>query len=405
MKIMQINCVYKVGSTGKILFDLEQYFVSEGHEVINVYGLGTKDNNKNNYKVLNKFLQFFNIVYTYSSGYMYKGSYISTLRIKRLIKKYKPDIVVLHSINGHMVNIYSIVSWLKKRKMPLIVVNHGEFFYTGSYTHVPEGSNQWLTGEKEKYPNAKKLTNSWFFDKTYSAIKKMKKAFDGNDNMVVVSVSPWVTERSSRSFVFKDKKHTTILNGIETKTFYPRETKELIEKLKLKDEKIVLHVTSGFDNRIKGSSYMLELAKTMLNDNYKFIFVGIKEKVELPPNCINVGVIYNQDELAEYYSLADVTVITSFRETFSMVVAESLSCGTPIVGFKAGGPESIALKEYSEFVEFGDVEALKTGVIKKAQSKDVTNISKLAHQKYDKGLMAKKYLETFKEVLTKNKQI
>ena len=80
-----------------------------------------------------------------------------------------------------------------------------------------------------------------------------------------------VTERSSRSFVFKDKKHTTILNGIETKTFYPRETKELIEKLKLKDEKIVLHVTSGFDNRIKGSSYMLELAKTMLNDNYKFI--------------------------------------------------------------------------------------------------------------------------------------
>ena len=125
----------------------------------------------------------------------------------------------------------------------------------------------------------------------------------------------------------------------------------------------------------------------------------------MPPNCINVGVIYNQDELAEYYSLADVTVITSFRETFSMVVAESLSCGTPIVGFKAGGPESIALKEYSEFVEFGDVEALKTGVIKKAQSKDVTNISKLAHQKYDKGLMAKKYLETFKEVLTKNKQI
>ena len=32
-----------------------------------------------------------------------------------------------------------------------------ESFYTGSYTHVPEGSNQWLTGEKEKYPNAKNL--------------------------------------------------------------------------------------------------------------------------------------------------------------------------------------------------------------------------------------------------------
>ena len=38
-----------------------------------------------------------------------------------------------------------------------------------------------------------------------------------------------------------------------------------------------------------------------------------------------------------------------------MVTAESLCCGTPVVGFKAGAPEQIAIKEFSEFVEYGDL--------------------------------------------------
>ena len=42
-----------------------------------------------------------------------------------------------------------------------------------------------------------------------------------------------------------------------------------------------------------------------------------------------------------------------------MIVAESLCCGTPVVGFKAGAPEQITIKEYSEFSEFGNIEILK----------------------------------------------
>ena len=70
------------------------------------------------------------------------------------------------------------------------------------------------------------------------------------------------------------------------------------------------------------------------------------------------GAAKNQDELAQLYSEADVTLILSKRETFSMVTAESLCCGTPVVGFKAGGPESIALSEWSSFSEYGDIDSL-----------------------------------------------
>ena len=41
-----------------------------------------------------------------------------------------------------------------------------------------------------------------------------------------------------------------------------------------------------------------------------------------------------------------------------MVTAESLCCGTPVVGFKAGGPESIAIEQYSHFVEQGNINAI-----------------------------------------------
>ena len=57
--------------------------------------------------------------------------------------------------------------------------------------------------------------------------------------------------------------------------------------------------------------------------------------------------VEDQSELAAFYSLADVTLLTSEKETFSMVCAESLCCGTPVVGFQAGAPEGISLPAVS----------------------------------------------------------
>jgi len=62
--------------------------------------------------------------------------------------------------------------------------------------------------------------------------------------------------------------------------------------------------------------------------------------------------------LARYYSMADVTVLTSKKETYSMVTVESLCCGTPVIGFKAGGPEQIAILEYCRFCEHGDIQTV-----------------------------------------------
>ncbi|MDD2496430.1 MAG: glycosyltransferase, partial [Tissierellia bacterium] len=69
--------------------------------------------------------------------------------------------------------------------------------------------------------------------------------------------------------------------------------------------------------------------------------------------------ITDQVFLSKIYSTADFTLILSKKETFSLVTADSLSCGTPVIGFDAGGPTEIAINNFGRFTVNGDYEKLK----------------------------------------------
>ncbi len=81
-----------------------------------------------------------------------------------------------------------------------------------------------------------------------------------------------------------------------------------------------------------------------------------------------------------------------------MVTAESLCCGTSVVGFKAGGPESIALTEYCTFVEYG-----QTQQITKALQHDINTenmiISKNSTSSYSKEFMAKEFVKVYETLI------
>lgn len=404
MKILQINSVYNKGSTGKIVYDIHQELLKREIESIVCYGRGVRTKEKNIHKICGENYSYFNHFISYFTGVPYKGFFFSTEKLINIIKKEKPDIVHVHCLNGYYVNVYKLIEWLKNNKQKTVLTLHAEFMYTGGCGHALE-CNKWLERKGCRYcEKYHKEFHSILFDRTNYMWRRMIKAFNNFDKekLIITSVSPWLMERAQKSFALKEYKHFVVMNGLDTEIFHPYDIDELNllkRKHQIKDERIIFHVTPSFNNdpnHIKGGYYVLELAKMMKNKNIKFIVAGPYDNTIIAPsNVIFLGNISNQVELAKYYSIADVTLLTSKKETFSMVTAESLSCGTTVVGFKAGAPEMIAVKENSSFVEYGDIDSLYSCVQKYIEStKKVFNCDC-----YSKSIMIKNYLEIYNDLL------
>ena len=397
MKIMQINCVYKVGSTGKIVNDLHRELKKNGYDSAVCYGRGDIYKEPGVYKTSYESIAKLINLKSKITGREYNGSFLATKKLIHIIKLEKPDIVHLHCINGFFVNIYSLLNFLKSNNIKTVLTLHAEFMYTGGCGHALD-CVQWINGCK-KCSQLKDQIHSFFLDRTKKNWFDMKKSFDDFDNLYIVSVSSWLYNRAIRSSIMNGKKHTIVLNGIDTENqYYYRPNKNLINKYKLDNKKVILHVTSSFLSDIKGGEYVIQLAK-QLKDKV-FIIIGNTDKInDLPDNIIDIGRIENQQTLAEFYSVADITLLTSKRETFSMICAESLSCGTRVVGFKSGAPEKISLAEYSDFCEYGDIKELKDLVEKNLEMKyDKKLISKVSKKIYSTKRMFKDYEKIYKDL-------
>ena len=406
MKILQINCVYKKGSTGKIVFDVHSELLKHGIESVVCYGRGEIIREPHVYKICGELYSKCNNALSRITGLMYGGCFFSTSRLLHMIRKEQPDVVHLHCINGYFVNIYRLVSWLKKRRIKTVLTLHAEFMHTANCGHALDCEN-WKTG-CGNCPRLRKETKSLFLDNTALSFRKMQQAFEGfHDDLIVTSVSPWLMDRAKQSPILTDKKHCVVLNGVEVNIFHPYDTAELRKAHGLTDEKVIFHATAHFSadpTHIKGGYYLLQLAERLRAENVKIFVAGpCEEGIQPPDNVVLLGKITDQTLLAKYYSMADVTVLTSQKETFSMVTAESLCCGTPVAGFQAGGPEQIAIADYSSFVPFGAINTLVdavSGYLGKHRNAD--DIAEISARKYSRDTMAVGYLSCYRAILGKD---
>lgn len=398
MKILLLNNCYGLGSTGRIIEALENCYNRKGHETVVVYGQGEKSR-ASHYKITSPCYIKIQALLSRITGLMYGGCFLSTLKAIRIIKKEKPDIVHLHCLNSHFINIYRMITWLKKKKVNTVLTNHAEFMYTANCGHALDCDKyQSGCGNCIRY---RKETKSWLFDRTSKSWKKMKSAFEGFKTLVVTNVSPWLNERASSSEILRNYKHYTVMNGVNTNVFCYKKNHSLADK------KTVLHVTakfSDYSDDLKGGRFLIEFAQRFCEENVDFVVAGkYNLKSTVPANVKLLGNINDPDRLAQLYSSADLVVLTSQKETFSMTTAESLCCGTPVVGFKAGAPEKIAIPDYSEFVDYGDINGLKKAVNKfLSLSFDKEEISSIAQKKYSKEKMAEDYLRIYEKCINRS---
>lgn len=399
MKVLQVNVVYGSGSTGQITATLHRGLIKKGINAKVYYGRTSAETDTGVTKLIPEQVCKLQSLRSKMTGYAYAGCVVGTNALIRAIEKEKPDIVHLQCINGYFVNIYRTLDYLKKNQIRTVLTLHAEFMYTANCGHAFECEG-FKTGCGLCDRKNPERPVSWFFDRSKEEWKRMQEAFYGFETLEIAAVSDWLKMRAGQSPFFKEKDIAVIYNGVDTTVFHFSSGEDIRKQYGLEDKKVLLYVTPDFNFPLKGGKYILELAKQIKDPKIRILMVGKNLPSDVPENVIKLPYVESKEHLAVLYCAADVTLLASRRETFSMVCAESLCCGTPVAGFLAGGPESIAIPEYSCFVPYGDTKALQEAaeqLLNREQQKN--QISSVACEKYSTETMVEKYLLLYQKMM------
>jgi len=356
IKIAQVDVNFGASSTGKIVAALVRGLENRGYHAEAYFGRGPKT-----YGQATKISRPWEVgVHALASRVTGLTDGFSPLATRRLIAKLdrlEPDIVHLHDIHGYFVNIGQLCDFLKKRRIATVWTFHCEFMYTGRCGYALE-CDRWRTG-CSSCPDLSKYPKSWFFDFAGRMFADKKALFSDFARLALAAPSLWLAERVGRSVV-GDRSVEVVHNGVDTRLFKPRDSSILSAELGLHGKYCVLTVGAGLLTERKGGRWVIDLARRFSDEEIVFLMVGVDRIPDvLPSNVVMFPRLRDQNRLAEFYSLADVLLLPSEKETFSMVSAEALACGLPVIGFDSGAPKEIAPAGYGSFVPYGDLNGLE----------------------------------------------
>jgi D-inositol-3-phosphate glycosyltransferase len=141
--------------------------------------------------------------------------------------------------------------------------------------------------------------------------------------------------------------------GVDLNLFKPQNKNRARLELGLDHQKVLLYV--GRLEPLKGLEQLLvAISKTITPDKIRLIIIGgddysqdrINELQKMAAelhiqNSISFLGSVNHDKLPMFYNAADVSVIPSYYESFSLVALESLACGTPVITTDVGDLKNI----------------------------------------------------------------
>ena len=339
-RVFFINSTCGTGSTGRIVTGLMGVLTSYGYTCMAAYGRGKAPEGYETYRIGSDFDVDFHGVCSRITDRHGFYSRSATRRLIQKIEEFNPDIIHLHNLHGYYLNIGILFHYLKKSERKVIWTLHDCWSFTGHCTHFEYiGCTKWQTGcfrcdQLGEYPK------SVLCDASTSNYKAKKELFTGLPNMVLVTPSEWLKGKIKLSYM-KDYEVTVVPTGIDLSQFYPLES-DLREKYNLGNSYVVLGAANPWRER-KGLYEFAKVAKS-LNHRYRIVLIGLNEKqmAELPPEIIALPRTDSVEEMAKWYSTADLYVNLTLEDTFPTTNIEALACGTPVVTYRAGGsPESI----------------------------------------------------------------
>lgn len=235
---------------------------------------------------------------------------------------------------------------------------------------------------------------NFYLDKNLKGLNKIKKIFFNCDKLFAVSKSladDIINFSGNKSLNYK-----IIPNIVDTKTFY-------INRIKQPQEPTFLMVSIW--STIKKPLIIIEVFKNILKDypnailkigGYGDQMSAIESKIKelnIETNVYILGKL-NKEEVAKELNSSTALLHSSSYETFSVICAEAISCGIPVIASNVGGIPSFINSENGILISEEKIEHWQNAIIeiiKNRQLFDDKEISKKAHEQFSSANVGKRY--------------
>ncbi|KJJ41773.1 N-acetyl-alpha-D-glucosaminyl L-malate synthase [Bacillus subtilis] len=320
-----ITCYPSVGGSGIIATELGKQLAEKGHEIHFItssipFRLNTYHPNIHFHEVeVNQYA-----VFKYPPYDLTLAS-----KIAEVAERENLDIIHAHYALPHAVCAY-LAKQMLKRNIGIVTTLHGTDITVLGYD-----------------PSLKDL---------------IRFAIEASDRVTAVSSA---LAAETYDLIKPEKKIETIYNFIDERVYLKKNTAGIKEKHGiLPDEKVVIHV-SNF-RKVKRVQDVIRVFRNIAGKTKaKLLLVGdgpekstaceLVRKYGLENQVLMLG---NQDRVEELYSISDLKLLLSEKESFGLVLLEAMACGVPCIGTNIGGIPEVIKNNVSGFlVDVGDVAA------------------------------------------------
>ncbi|WP_010284143.1 N-acetyl-alpha-D-glucosaminyl L-malate synthase BshA [Bacillus timonensis] len=210
------------------------------------------------------------------------------------------------------------------------------------------------------------------------------------------------------------KEIKTIYNFVDEKIYYKRDVDDLRNQYGIeKDEKVIIHV-SNF-RKVKRVPDVVRAFNLIQKEvKAKLLLVGDGPEVTTACKLIDkfglndkVLLLGKQENLPELYSISDLKLLLSEKESFGLVLIEAMACGVPTIGTKVGGiPEVINEGADGYICELGDIQDIANKAItllsdsnlhKKMSRQAISSVQ----QKFNSERIVNEYEDLYYSILSK----
>lgn len=318
------------------------------------------------------------------------------------------DIIHLHWVNHGYLSPRSIAK-LHKLNKPIVWTFHDSNPITGG-CHVRYTCHGYLNN----CGNCPVLKFSYEKDFSHMTWKAKKKAYS-KLNFDIIAPSNWMKKNANHASLTKGLKAHMIPNALETDIFKPVHKKECRNDLGIDQDTMVIlsgYMPSSTDKH-KGFEQLIDtlnhlsVSPHINKDKLLLYFYGSEGDgfdLNIPIKHKFAGKIDNDDLLVKIYNASDVFLFPSLEESMGYTALESLSCGTPVVGFNTSGvPDVVLHKKNGYLASLYDTQDLANGLIwiLNNPNKDLlaSNAREWAVSKFSLEVVAQQHINLYKNLI------